>query len=91
MRVALALGVGCEWAADVRTLLPSDVQPGEVIEHGGVELSAGALLVQVVVAKNETSGAGAGGGHKESSGVAEVQQTGWRGSETAPVGGEILG
>src|SRR6185437_1907504 len=83
----LALRVGSAGAADICSLLPFEAEPVEVFEHGPVKLGAGALLVKVVVAEDQRAVrvARAVRPREERGGVAEVQQSGRRRRQTAPI------
>ena len=69
--------------------VPGEAEPEEIFAHGGGELGAGALGVEVFVAEIEgaVGGAGALVGDEEGAGVAEVEKAcgGW--SEAAGVEG----
>lgn len=86
-RVALALIVGCERAADVRAFLPIEAEPAEVFEHGGDELHFAAGVVDVFVAEDEDAAVGPGAFQHgpESSRVAEMEIAGWRRGNPAAV------
>jgi len=68
--------------------VPGEAEPVEVLAHGGGELGARALGIEVFVAevKGAVGDAGALVGDEEGAGVAEVEKAGGRGSETAGVG-----
>ena len=68
--------------------VPGEAEPEEVFAHGGGELGARALGIDVFVAEVERAVGGAGAlvGDEEGAGVAEVEKAGGRGSEAAGVG-----
>jgi hypothetical protein len=68
--------------------VPGEAKPVEVFAHGGGELGAGTLGVEVFVAEVERAVGGAGSlvGDEEGAGVAEMEKAGGRGGETAGVG-----
>ena len=68
--------------------VPGEAEPVEVFAHGGGELGAGALGVEVFVAEIERAVGGAGAlvGDPEGARVAEMEQAGGRGGETTDVG-----
>jgi hypothetical protein len=68
--------------------VPGDAEPKEVFAHGGDELGAGAVGVEIFVAEvEETVGsAGALMGDVEGAGVAEVEESGGGWGEAADVG-----
>lgn len=84
-RMALALRIRRMGSANIRPLLPADSEPAQVFQHCGIELVAGPLPVEIVVAKDERSRTGASGGNQERSSVSQVQQTGGRRRQAAPV------
>src|SRR6185503_6843942 len=84
---AFTLRVGSEWAAAVRTFLPSKSEPLEVFEHGRDELRFASRAIQVFVAEYQyavTSEDTLLRG-PESSCVAKMQKAGGRGGKTAAI------
>ena len=68
--------------------VPGEAEPEQVFAHGGGELGARALGIEVFVAEVEEAVGGAGAlvGDEERTCVAEVEKARGRGSETAGVG-----
>ena len=87
MLAALALNVGCERPADVRSLLSDDPQPAQVLHHGLREVRTRALQIQVLVAEDEHPlvllRAPVGG--PEGAGVPQVEQPGGRWRNPPPI------
>src|SRR3954454_17209052 len=49
------LRVWCMGAANVRTFLPTDTEPPQVVEHGADVFRPGTLRVQILIAKDQGS------------------------------------
>ena len=77
-RHSLALGIGPEGAADVRSLIPSEAEPLQVLQERVHKLRTHAGAVEVVIAQDQLAagGSGAGLGDPESAGMAEVKIAG---------------
>ena len=86
---ALRLPVGLVRPTDLRSLVPVQAQPAQVLEHRCHEIETEAEGIEVVVAQKEiaTGGAGALGGEPEGAGVAEVEMARGGRGETAEVAG----
>ena len=66
--------------------LPLDAKPAEIFAHGGGEVGARTLWVEVLVAQPKLPGGGSLEGNPEGAGVADVQQAGGRWREPTNVG-----
>ena len=77
------------WAGKIRTFIPVESQPAEVIEHCLHELRARAMRIQVFIAEHEFPGARARPhvSHPEGARVAKVQVSGRRRRQAAAVRG----
>src|SRR5690606_23666350 len=92
-RPALRLEVGRVGPAYVRTLVPVESEPGELLEVPQHRLRARAGTVEVLDAHQESAAAqpGAGPGEERGAGVAEVQPAARRGGEASAVAGHLAG
>ena len=87
-RKTLALLVGCERAAHVRSLLPVESKPAKVFEHGADELRLGACGIEVFVAQDECASVFARAflGCPEGQRVAEMEMARGRRREASAIG-----
>src|ERR1051326_4239614 len=84
---ALALRVRREGPAHARPLIPVESKPAQIFIHGAHEFRPAALIVEVFIAEDERAGgvARALPGDPESAGVAKMEVSRGRGSETAAI------
>ncbi len=85
---ALALRVGSEGAADVGAFLPADSEPAQVFDHGLLEVGAGAMRIEIFVAKDEGAVCGETAliRGEESARVSQVEEACGRGGYAAAIG-----